>query len=145
VLNDSDEIQWSFADPADARSYLLQLAKLWAMWLIGLAVLFSTSGWMLIVFGVLLLVALPVLAKPLVTRAEAMFPDHETVDTGAGAMGTGRGTNRDVAVRQLVYGAAPVRAALSAIGASQAWVGLLYLGIGVTIVAFGYVLIDVFL
>ncbi len=115
------------------------------MWLIGLGVLFVTSGWMLLVFGVLLLVALPVLASPLVERSETMVPVNEAVDDGAGAFGNSRGTKRDVAVRQLVYGAAPLRAALSTIGASQAWVGLLYLGIGITVVAFGYVLIDVFL
>jgi hypothetical protein len=115
------------------------------MWLIGLAILFLTSGWMLIVFGILLLIALPVLAAPLMARAEVMVPDSEVAEAAAGAEATGRGTKRERAVRQLVYGAAPLRAALSTIGASQAWVGLLYLGIGVTIVAFGYVVIDVFL
>ena len=115
------------------------------MWLVGLGILFLTSSWMLIVFGILLLVALPVLASPLTARAEVMFPDHETVDRTSLGTATGRGTNRDLAVRQLVYGAAPVRAALSTIGASQAWVGLLYLGIGVTMAVFAYVVIDVFL
>ena len=122
-----------------------QLAKLWGAWLLGLGVLFLASGWMLVVFGVLLLVALPGLASPLIERSETMVPVNEAVDGGAGVFGSGRGTKRDVAVRQLVYGAAPLRAALSTIGASQAWVGLLYFGIGVTVVAFGYVLIDVFL
>lgn len=122
-----------------------QLVKLWGVWLAGLGVLFLASGWVLIVFGILLLVALPVLASPLMARAEVMFPEHEAVDRTSLGTATGRGTNRDRAVRQLVYGAAPVRAALSTIGASQAWVGLLYLGKGVTMAAFAYVVIDVFL
>ena len=115
------------------------------MWLAGLAVLFLTSGWALIIFGILLLIALPTLAAPLMKRAEEMFPDNEVVDSSAWAHARGRGTQRDQAVRQLVYGAGPLRAALSQIGASQAWVVLLYAGIGITFVAFGYVVIDVFL
>lgn len=135
-----NDIEYAFSSPADARSYLREVGKLWAVWIVGLAIVLFTHGTALLISAAALLIVLLVLARPLLPRAEALVPENHREGGTLDAALRG-GTTRDRALRELAYGIAPLSAALDAAGLSQRWVLLRHIVIALTLLALLYVVV----
>ena len=79
-----------------------------------------------------------VTARPLQRRAEALVPDDEPPAGGVGGI-FGRGSKRDRVLHDLSYGVTPLRAA----DAGRGWIAARHVIVGLTIFAFGFVLVDI--
>lgn len=134
------DIEYAFSSPADARSYLREVGRLWAVWIVGLGLVLFTHGAALLISAAALLIFLLVLARPLLLRAEALVPENRREGGALDAAFRG-GTTRDRALRELAYGVAPVSAALDAAGLSQRWVVLRHMVIALTLLALLYVVV----
>ena len=134
------EIAYSFDGTTDARTYLREVGRLWAVWVAGLAAVLLTEGLALLIVAVVLLVALLVLARPLLPRTETLVPENRK-EGGALESALRGGTTRDRVLRELAYGVAPMEAALRTAGLSSRWVIVRHLVITLTVLAFIYVVV----
>lgn len=130
---------WGIADAEDARVYLGEVGRLWAAWMVGLAGLAFTDDWWLIASGVVVIAALLWLARPLQARAADLVP-HDEPTGGKKSLVVARRTERDLALRNLSYGEAPLRKAIEMADAGSWWLGARRGVIALTIIAFVYVL-----
>lgn len=134
---------WGLTGKEDARTYLAEVGRLWTTWVVGLAALALTDGWMLLASGVVVIAALLWMARPLQARAADLVKDDK-VTGGEKSLVVARKTERDLALRALAYGEAPLRRALDLTSAGSWWLTARLAVIGLTIAAFGFVLIDLF-
>ncbi len=134
-----DELTYTFDNPADASRYLREIGVLWGAWVVGLAGLLVTDALLLIVWGVVVIAALVYLARPIQRRAERLVPDNKIESSRLEGLFRG-GTTRDRAIRDLAYGAEPLRAALSTAGLSERWMTLRQVIIALSLLALIYVL-----
>lgn len=130
--------EWGFDGPDDAAAYRRDVARLWAVWVVAIAALMFTQGWLVLIAGVVALGGLIVVARPLQARAAAIVPDDDVPDATVVAMF--RRSRRDRVLRELAYGEAP----LVASGAGPAWIWGRRAVVGLTFVAFAIVLYDLF-
>jgi hypothetical protein len=119
---------------------LREIGVLWAVWVAGLAAVLLTHGLALLIVAVVLLVALLVLARPLLPRTEVLVPENRK-EGGVLETALRGGTTRDRVLRELAYGAAPMDAALETAGLSPRWVVVRHLVIALTLLAFIYVVV----
>ncbi|MEA2002590.1 MAG: hypothetical protein U9N84_12015 [Actinomycetota bacterium] len=136
-----DEIEYSFSDAQDARAYLREVARLWAAWAVGLAVISLSHGVVLVVASISVLVALIILARPLLPRTEALVPVNKR-EGGAARAALRGGTTRDRVLRNLAYGDEPMRAALAKAGLSSRWLAARHSIVGATVIAFVLVVVS---
>ncbi|MDX2342675.1 MAG: hypothetical protein QNL12_02505 [Acidimicrobiia bacterium] len=134
-----NEIVYTFAGPHDARTYLRRVAILWSVWVVGLVVILLTHGVSLIFWSIGVLATIVLLARPLLTRAEALVPVNAREGNAALSALRG-GTTRDRALRELAYGSEPVRAALDAAGLSRRWLFARHIVVAITLLGLVYVL-----
>lgn len=130
--------EWDFADEADAARYLGEVRRLWTGWLLGLAALMFAQGWWIVVSGVLTLAVLLYLARPLQMRAAAIVPEDTLVGSKYNVVG--KGTARDRVLKQLAYGRDPLEAAAARAGRGGWLAHVRPVVIGLTVLAFFYVL-----
>ena len=135
-----DGLEFNFDDAQDARAYLGEIKRLWAAWVVGLAALFLTSAIFVLVAGVVVVVALLLLARPLQRRAEMVVPADTVIPATRRGRFANRGTHRDKVLRALVYGEGPISDAVEMAGATRLWLAGRRLLLAVTFVAlFGVV------
>ena len=132
-----------FTDRNDARDYVFQIARLWAVWLIGLGALFAVTGWYVLLAGVAVIAVLIWLVRPIQVRAVGIEDSAEFVDEAGGRFGGGR-TPGDAALRALLYGEAPLAEAVNEFGMWSGWLWVRRGVIALTALAFAMVLLDVF-
>lgn len=131
-----------FSDVDDARSYLVDLTRLWVVWIAGLIALFAVKSWYVLLVGVVIIGLLIWLVRPIQARAAAIDDPGEAVEGGGSRFGGAR-TRGEMALRVLLYGEAPLSEAISEYGM---WSGLIWVRrvvIGISAVAFAAVFIDV--
>ena len=125
-----------FEDAADARKYLAEVGRLWAVWVGGLGALALSRGGVAFLIGGALLLVMFVLMKPLQQRVQTRFG----TDSAARKSEPRRTLSaRDKALRQLTYGSGPFAEALSKGGLPSALKVLPWLVIGATLVAGAFV------
>lgn len=134
------DVQYTFDDPADAKGYLREVGALWAVWVFGLIAVLLTHGTALFVIAAALLIALLVLARPLLPRTEGLVPENRK-EGGKMETALRGGTTRDRVLRELAYGDAPMSAALEAAGLNRRWIIVRHLVIALTLLAFLYVVV----
>ena len=134
-----EHIEYTFADQADARSYLTDVTRLWIAWLIALALLMTTNGLVLVVVGFAVVAGWVILGRPIQRRAEAMVPDDPVPDETP-AEAAQRRRVRDRVVKQLTFGAEPLEAALEAAGLDRRIAWLRWVMIAATVLAFWLVI-----
>jgi hypothetical protein len=127
-----------FSDPADARAYLGELARLWSAWLGGLVVLVFTRGWVTVATAVLVMVALVRLTRPIQRRVDRHFP----VETTGGEDARRRRTDRDRMLRALSYGSEPIREASDLTSAGFRWLAMRLVVLCATVGAFAVFVLD---
>jgi hypothetical protein len=132
-----------FTDADDARRYVGEISRIWAVWIIGLVGLFTVTGWWVLLAGVAVLVVLVWLMQPIQRRANGIDDPDETVEGGGGRFGGPR-TRRETALRVLMYGEAPLTEAIETYGVWWGWVWVRRAVIAATAVAFAVVILDVF-
>jgi hypothetical protein len=134
---------WGLTEEADARTYLAEVGRLWITWVVGLGALALTDGWLLLASGFVVIAALLWMARPLQRRAADLVQD-DRVTEGEKSLVVARKTERDLALRALAYGEAPLRRAVDLAATGSWWLTARVVVIGLTIAAFGFVLIDLF-
>lgn len=112
-----DDGDWGFRDRNDAARYLGEVQRLWLAWLLGLAALVFTTGWLVVAAGVITVALLLFLARPLQERAAALVPEDTLV--GGRFNVVGRGTARDRVLRALAYGRPPLEVATGLTGTGR--------------------------
>ena len=137
-----DGLEFNFDDAQDARTYLGEIRKLWAAWLVGLAALFLTTAIVVLVAGVAVIVVLLLLARPLQRRAEMVVPKDTVIPATRRGRFVSRGTHRDKVLRALVYGEGPISDAVEMAGATRLWLVGRRLLLAVTFVALFGVLFE---
>lgn|GEM_PF-2163111 len=135
------ERNWGFGDISDASAYLREVGRLWAIWVVGLVGLVTGRGLLLVGLGIAVLGALLWAARPLQVRAMRLVPEDSVVSGGRSLL-VGRRTERDLVLRQLAYGAAPLRAAIGLTGSPGWWLATRWVVLGLTVAAFGFVLMS---
>jgi hypothetical protein len=135
------EIDYRFSDAMDARAYLREVGRLWAVWMVGLAVILLSHGTLLVVASISVLVGLIVLARPLLPRAEAIVPVNKR-EGGAARVALRGGTTRDRVLRDLAYGDKPMRAALATAEINSGWVVARHGVVAATLLAFVFVVLE---
>jgi hypothetical protein len=130
---------WGFDDVADASAYLREVGVLWATWVVALVALIISRGWLVLVLGVAVIAALIWAARPLQSRAAKLVPEDSVVG-GRRSFLVGRSTERDLVLRQLAYGEAPLRTAVGLSGAGRWWLTGRLVVVGLTVVGFVWVL-----
>ena len=131
-----------FSDEADARSYLVDLTRLWVVWIVGIIALFAVRSWYVLLVGVVIVGLLIWLVRPIQARAAAIDDPAEVVEGSGGRFGGSR-TRGEMALRVLLYGQAPLSEAINDHGM---WPGLIWVRravIAISALAFAAVLIDV--
>ena len=131
-----------FSDKGDARSYLVDLARLWAVWIVGIISLFAVRSWYVLLVGIVIVGLLIWLVRPIQARAAAIDDPGEAVEGSGGRFGGSR-TRSEMALRVLLYGEAPLSEAINEYGM---WSGLIWVRrvvIGISALAFAAVFIDV--
>ena len=136
-----DKIEYRFSDAQDARAYLGEVARLWAVWVVGLVVILLSHGTVLVVASISVLVGLIVLARPLLPRTEALVPVNKR-EGGAARAALRGGTTRDRVLRDLAYGDKPMRAALATADLSLWWLAARHSVIAATLIAFVFVVLE---
>ncbi len=134
------ERDWGFAGAADASAYLRQVGVLWATWVVALVALIVSRGWLVLVLGVAVIAALIFAARPLQARAAKLVPEDSVVG-GRRSFLVGRSTERDLVLRQLAYGEAPLNAAVELSGSGRWWLAGRVAVVGLTVVGFVWVLV----
>ena len=133
------EFTYTFDNRDDALTYLREVGALWIGWVVALFGLMLTNAGLLIVWGVASLVVLMLLARPLQRRAEKAVPENQ-VEGGAINTALRGGTTRDRVLRDLSYGAGPLRAALDTVGWSQRWVLARHVVVALSLLALAFVI-----
>lgn len=131
-----------FSDKDDARTYLVDLTRLWVVWIAGIIALFAVKSWYVLLVGVFIIGLLIWLVRPIQARAAAIDDPGEVVEGSGGRFGGAR-TRGEMALRVLLYGEAPLSEAINEYGM---WSGLIWVRrgvIAVSAVAFAAVFIDV--
>ena len=131
-----------FSDKEDARTYLVDLTRLWVVWIAGIVALFAVKSWYVLLVGVFIIGLLIWLVRPIQARAAAIDDPGEVVEGSGGRFGGAR-TRGEMALRVLLYGEAPLSEAINEYGM---WSGLIWVRravIAVSAVAFAAVFIDV--
>ena len=139
-MSDAD---WGLTTESEAQRYLAEVGRLWATWVVGLAALALTDGWWLLVSGVVVIAALMWMSRPLQVRAAALV-SNDKVTGGKKSLVVARRTERDLALRALAYGEAPLRRAVALTSSGRWWLTGRIVVIGLTIAAFGFVIVDLF-
>jgi hypothetical protein len=135
-----EDVAYTFDGPADARAYLREVGRLWALWVVGVVAILVTHGVLLIALAVAVLVALLVGAAPLWNRVEKLVPVNRREGGRVAAAWRG-GTTRDRVLRELAYGDRPIRAALKTAGLSPAWIAARHVVVAGTVIAFVFVVL----
>lgn len=134
------ERDWGFADATDASAYLREVGVVWATWVVALVGLVISRGVLVLVIGAAVLAALIWAARPLQSRAARLVPEDSVVG-GRRSFLIGRSTERDLVLRQLAYGEAPLRTAVELTGSGRWWLTGRVVVVGLTIVTFVWVLL----
>ena len=132
-----------FSDADDARRYVTEISRIWAVWLVGLAALFAVTNWWVLLAGVAVLSTLVWLIQPIQRRAHGIDDPGEIVEGSGGRFGGSR-TRGEMALRVLMYGEAPLTEAIEEYGVWRGWVWVRRAVIAGTAVAFAVVILDVF-
>lgn len=140
-MTEPEATDWGFTGPDDASRYLADVMRLWIVWIVGLAVLMTNSGTILIVGGIAVIGLLLWFARPIQRRAERLVPVDTAIDRGSLR---GKTTTRDRALKAFAYGDEPLRAAVEMTGSSRVWLGVRMAVLALTAVAFAFVLFDAF-
>lgn len=133
-----------FRDAEDARSYLTEVGRLWLVWIATLALLFLfQQWWALLAIGAGFLLGIVVLGRPLQERAQRVAdPDAMTGSALQTALGKNR--KRDMALRRLMYGEAPLREAIALTGTTSLLIWVRRLILVATAAAFVWVMVGLF-
>lgn len=131
-----------FSDADDARRYLFEIARLWAVWIAGLILLFAVQGWTVLLAGIVVIGILVWLVQPMQRRAAGIDDPGEYVE-GSGGRFSGKRTRQEMALRVLLYGEAPITEAIEEFGAWSGWVWARRVVIAATAVAFAVVFLDI--
>ena len=132
-----------FSDADDARRYITELSRVWAVWLVGLAALFAVTNWWVLLAGAVVLSALVWLIRPIQRRADRIEDPGEIVE-GSGGRFSGARSRGEMALRVLIYGEAPLKEAIDEFGAWRGWLWVRRAVVAATAVAFAVVLLDIF-
>lgn len=132
-----------FSDTDDARRYITEITRVWAVWIIGLAALFAVTNWWVLLGGVVVLSVLVWLIQPIQRRANRIDDPEEFVEGTGGRFGGSR-TRGEMALRVLIYGEAPLKEAVDEFGAWRGWLWVRWVVIAATAVAFSVVILDIF-
>jgi hypothetical protein len=132
-----------FSDADDARTYITEISRIWAAWVIGLAAVFAVTNWWVLLSGVLVLSLLVWLIRPVQRRANNIDDPGEMVEGSGGRFGGSR-TRGEMALRVLIYGEAPLNEAIDEFGVWRGWVWVRRAVMAATAVAFSIVIFDVF-
>ncbi len=132
-----------FSDADDARQYVTEISRVWAVWLIGLAALFAVTNWWVLLAGVVVLSFLVWLIQPIQRRAKRIDDPGEIVEGSGGRFGGSR-TRGEMALRVLIYGEAPLKEAIDEYGVWSGWLWVRRAVVAATAVAFAVVLLDIF-
>ncbi|MEN8233395.1 MAG: hypothetical protein ABFR89_00550 [Actinomycetota bacterium] len=132
-----------FSDADDARRYLFEIARLWVVWVVGLVLLFAVDGWMVLLAGIVVIAVLVWLVQPIQRRAADIDDPGEFVEGSGGRFG-GKRTRKEMAMRVLLYGKAPLVEAIEEFDAWFGWVWIRQIVIATTAVVFAIVFLDVF-
>jgi hypothetical protein len=132
-----------FSDADDARQYLAEISRVWAVWLIGLAALFAVTNWWVLLAGAVVLSFLVWLIQPIQRRAHRIDDPGEIVEGSGGRFGGAR-TRGEMALRVLIYGEAPLKEAIDVYGVWGGWLWVRRAVVAATAVAFAVVLLDIF-
>lgn len=135
-------VNW-FSDADDARRYITEISRIWAVWIIGLAALFAVTNWWVLLGGIAILGVLVWLIKPIQRRANGIDDPGEIVEGSGGRFGGSR-SRGEMALRVLMYGEAPLTEAIEEYGVWSGWVWVRRAVIAATAVAFSVVLLDIF-
>lgn len=139
-MTSPDEAAWGFADRGDAAQYLRDVIRLWIAWIVGLAVLMTNNGPVLIGGGILVIGLLLWFARPIQRRAESLVPNDEAYDRGSPLLA--KGTTRDRALKALAYGEEPLREALLLTDGSRVLLYARRAVIGLTVLSFVVVVVQ---
>lgn len=131
-----------FSDRDDAKTYVSQIVRLWAVWIAGLVALFAVTGWYVLVVGVVVIGVLMWLVRPIQDRAAGIDDPAEVVEGARGRFGRGR-TRGELALRVLLYGEAPLAEAADEFGIWSGWLWVRRGVIALTALAFAIVFLDV--
>lgn len=131
-----------FSDRDDARRYVFAIVRLWVVWVAGLVLLFAVQGWTVLLAGIVVIGILIWLVQPMQRRAAGIDDPGELVEGSGGRFG-GRRTRREMALRILLYGEAPLAEAVAKYGAWAGWLWARRAVIAATAVAFAVVMLDV--
>ena len=138
ILRQPEAYEPWFDDSNDATAYLGEVARLWAVWLVGLGALAFAKGMVAVVVGVALLVALFVLMHPLQRRVESRFGDSAEAKRPQ----TRSLSKRDTALRELSYGPRPFAEAIEKTS-MPSWLRFApWVVVAVTLVAAGIVAVQ---
>ena len=132
------DVDYSFSDHDDARKYLGEVAALWGVWVAALLIVSFGIGAVRAIGGIAGLVGVMWRAGPLQRRAAALVPDGAV----SGARASFRKGPRELAFRQLAYGSAPLREAVTTAQASPLWLALRMAMLALTVLAFALVVLD---
>ena len=135
-------MKW-FTDADDARRYITEISRIWAVWLLGLAALFAVTNWWLLLVGVAILAVLVWLIQPMQRRANKV-DDPDGYVAGGGGRFTGSRTRAETALRVLIYGEEPLTEAIDQFGVWVGWIWVRRVVIAASAVAFIFVLFDMF-
>jgi hypothetical protein len=132
-----------FRDADDARAYLGEVGRLWLAWIVTLVLLFLVQQWWaLLGIGIAFLVGMAVLGRPLQARA-LRIPGKAANDRSGPERGKAS-SRRDAALRQLMYGEAPLREAIALSRATTLLIWVRRLMIVATVIAFVFVMVGLF-
>ncbi|MEA2011412.1 MAG: hypothetical protein U9N78_11965, partial [Actinomycetota bacterium] len=109
-----------FSDADDARRYITEISRIWAVWVVGLAALFAVTNWWVLLGGIVVLSVLVWLIQPIQRRANRIDDPEEFVE-GSGGRFSGSRTRGEMALRVLIYGEAPLNEAIDEFGAWRGW------------------------
>ncbi|MEN8113004.1 MAG: hypothetical protein ABFS21_01340 [Actinomycetota bacterium] len=132
-----------FSDADDARRYLSEIFRLWVVWIAGLILLFAVKGWTVLLAGIVVIGVLVWLVQPIQRRAGGIDDPGEFVEGSGGRFG-GKRTRKEMALRVLLYGKAPIVEAIEEYGAWSGWLWVRQAVIATTAVVFAIVFLDVF-
>lgn len=132
-----------FSDADDARRYVTEMTRIWAVWVVGLAALFAVTNWWVLLGGIAAISVLVWLIRPIQRRANRIDDPEEFVE-GSGRRFAGARTRGEMALRVLIYGEAPLKEAVDEFGAWWGWLWVRRGVIAATAIAFSVVLLDIF-